>query len=74
MNEEIASNPRMNGPDVLALQKRLLELQFYELGEADGYYGPMTEAVIKKIQDHRGLPYPYFPQSFFLDNVVYVMV
>jgi len=49
-------NPRMNGPEVLALQKRLLELQFYELGEADGYYGPMTETVVKKIQDYRGLP------------------
>jgi peptidoglycan hydrolase-like protein with peptidoglycan-binding domain len=49
-------NPRMNGPEVLALQNRLLELQFYELGEADGYYGPMTESVIKKIQDYRGLP------------------
>jgi len=49
-------NPPMNGPEVLALQKRLLELQFYELGEADGYYGPMTADVIKKIQDYRGLP------------------
>jgi hypothetical protein len=49
-------NPRMNGPEVFALQNRLLELQFYELGEADGYYGPMTETVIKKIQDYRGLP------------------
>jgi len=49
-------SPRMNGPDVLALQKRLLELQFYELGEADGYYGPMTEGVVKKIQESRGLP------------------
>jgi hypothetical protein len=49
-------NPPMNSPDVLALQKRLLELQFYELGEADGYYGAMTEGVVKKIQDYRGLP------------------
>jgi len=49
-------NPRMNGPQVLALQRRLLELQFYELGEADGYYGPMTETVIKKIQNYRSLP------------------
>jgi peptidoglycan hydrolase-like protein with peptidoglycan-binding domain len=49
-------NPRINGPEVLALQNRLLELQFYELGDADGYYGPMTETVIKKIQDYRGLP------------------
>jgi len=48
--------PPMNGPEVLALQRRLLELQFYEIGEADGYYGAMTEAVIKKIQDKRGLP------------------
>jgi peptidoglycan hydrolase-like protein with peptidoglycan-binding domain len=48
--------PPMHGSEVLALQRRLLELQFYELGEADGYYGAMTETVIKKIQDYRGLP------------------
>ena len=48
-------NPRMNGLDVLALQKRLFKLSFYELGEADGYYGTMTEGVIKKIQEYYGL-------------------
>jgi len=47
-------NPRMNGLDVLELQKRLLKLTFYELGEADGYYGPMTEDVVKKIQRFSG--------------------
>lgn len=54
--ELAVKKPPMNGPEVLALQRRLLELQFYEIGEADGYYGPMTEAVIKKIQDKRNLP------------------
>ena len=43
-------SPRMNGPDVLALQERLLSLGFSEIGTADGYYGPMTEGVIKNIQ------------------------
>ena len=47
-------NPRMNGQDVLALQKRLLELSFSELGEADGYYGPITEEIIKKIKTFSG--------------------
>ena len=44
------TNPRMNGPDVLALQEKLLSLGFSEIGTADGYYGPMTEGVIKNIQ------------------------
>jgi len=42
--------PRMNGEDVLMLQNHLLSLGFYELGEADSYYGPLTEAVIINIQ------------------------
>jgi peptidoglycan hydrolase-like protein with peptidoglycan-binding domain len=47
-------SPRMNGPDVLNLQKRLLSLGFYELGEADGYYGPMTEDIIKRVKNFSG--------------------
>lgn len=44
------TNPRMNGDDVLALQERLLWLGLSEVGEADGYFGPLTEEVIKKLQ------------------------
>jgi len=45
---------RMNGPDVEALQKRLLSFGFTGVGEADGYYGPKTEEVIKNIQKFAG--------------------
>jgi len=47
-------DPPMNGPDVLNLQKRLLSTGFYEIGEADGYYGYLTERVIKNIQAFSG--------------------
>jgi len=46
--------PRMEGEDVLELQNRLLSLGFGEVGEADGYYGPATEGVIKNIQSLSG--------------------
>jgi len=45
---------RMNGPDVEALQKRLLSFGFAGVGEADGYYGPKTEETIKTIQKFAG--------------------
>ena len=45
---------RMNGPDVEALQKRLLYLGFAGVGEADGYYGPKTDEIIKTIQKFAG--------------------
>ena len=48
-------DPRMNGPDVSALQNRLLNLNFSELGRADGYYGPVNENVIKNIQKSIGM-------------------
>ena len=44
------TNPRMNGDDILELQSRLLSLGFVEIGEADGYYGPLMEEAIKNIQ------------------------
>jgi hypothetical protein len=43
-------NPRMQGDDITSLQNRLLSLGFTDLGEDDGYYGPLTESVIKDIQ------------------------
>ena len=47
-------SPRMNGPDIVALQKQLLSLGYDSVGEADGYYGPATEKVVKYIQFFRG--------------------
>jgi hypothetical protein len=47
-------SPRMNGADVLDLQTHLLNLGFIELGNADGYYGPKTEEVIKLLQSFLG--------------------
>ena len=40
------TSPRMNGTDVRFLQERLLELGFTGVGDADGYYGPMTAGEI----------------------------
>ena len=47
-------NPLMHGQDILNLQNRLLSLGFSEIGDADGYYGPLTEVVIKQIQTFSG--------------------
>ena len=56
LNRDIElKNPiRMNGEDILNLQKRLLFIGFSEIGEADGYFGPLTEGVIKDIQAFSG--------------------
>ena len=43
-------NIRMYGLDVMNLQTKLSEHGFNEIGEIDGYYGPLTENVIKRIQ------------------------
>ena len=43
-------SPRMNGEDIVALQKQLLSLGYDSVGEADGYYGTATEKVVKYIQ------------------------
>ena len=47
-------NPRMNGQDVVNLQKRLLALGFFSVGEADGYYGPLSAEVVKNVQTFSG--------------------
>ena len=44
------TNPPMEGQDVLELQNHLLSLGFNELGSENGYYGHLTEGVIKSIQ------------------------
>lgn len=50
----LLANPRMSGDDVTALQQALAD-QGYEVGEVDGIYGPMTEAVVRAFQDAEGL-------------------
>jgi len=51
---ELRNPTRMNGQDILALQNRLLSLGFSEVGDADGYFGPLTEGVIRSIQTFNG--------------------
>ncbi|MDY4920558.1 MAG: NlpC/P60 family protein [Phascolarctobacterium sp.] len=43
-----------DGEEVLAIQKRLVELN-YSVGTIDGEFGPATEAAIKKFQSAQGL-------------------
>jgi hypothetical protein len=45
---------RMNGDDVLQLQQKLLSMHFGEVGEADGWYGPMTEKAVRRFQLYFG--------------------
>ena len=46
IREISVTSPRMNGPDIQVLQERLLELGFTNIGQADGFYGPMTAGEI----------------------------
>ena len=65
-------SPRMNGQEILNLQKRLLSLGFSEIGDADGYYGPLAEGVIKSIKAFSGFKpnpgdledAPYWEQNY----------
>lgn len=46
---------RLFGPDVKAIQKRLLELGYSELGAADGYFGPQTRVAVRRFQANNSL-------------------
>lgn len=48
------TNPYMTGEDVLAVQRRLLQLGFDPYG-LDGVFGPVTEAAVMAFQQSRGL-------------------
>jgi hypothetical protein len=48
------TNPRMQGDDVLMLQKRLIDLG-YVLGTADGIFGPKTATAVQAFQSDNGL-------------------
>ncbi|HEU4934682.1 MAG TPA: peptidoglycan-binding protein [Pyrinomonadaceae bacterium] len=43
-----------SGPEVRALQERLLKLRHFQ-GSVDGYFGPSTEAAVIKFQTSKGL-------------------
>jgi WD40 repeat protein len=49
----LLTEPAMRGDDVLALQERLLELGYTEVGEPDGIFGTMTDEAVRNFQaDH----------------------
>jgi peptidoglycan hydrolase-like protein with peptidoglycan-binding domain len=49
------TQPRMNGNDVMELQNRLVSLGFSDLGTVDGWYGPKTEASVRRSQGLLGV-------------------
>ncbi|WP_191017439.1 peptidoglycan-binding domain-containing protein [Treponema zioleckii] len=57
---------RMNGNDVVELQKKLISLGFTEIGEADGWFGPKTETGVKKYQHLYG-----FEENGVFDGTVF---
>jgi hypothetical protein len=46
---------RMNGPDIYRIQHILANHGFSEIGEVDGYYGPLSEGAIKRVQKSLGV-------------------
>lgn len=48
-------DPPLEGEDVRAVQRRLLELGYGQVGQADGLYGPQTEAAVVAFQQLNGL-------------------
>ncbi len=49
------TRPMTRGEDVEAIQQRLLELDFDEVGRADGIFGSDTEDAVRLFQKARGL-------------------
>jgi len=59
-------NNRMYGLDIIRLQTQLKNYGFDEIGEIDGYYGPLSENVIKTIQIFGG-----FEQNGKVDKLLW---
>lgn len=61
--------PRMNGEDVKAVQNALLDLGFSEVGEADGYYGPMSEGAVKELKKLIGVSVNGYVDDYVYDFI-----
>lgn len=60
------SSPRTNGPEVLAVQQRLLDLGFSKVGDADGWFGPLTKDEVSNFQRFYG-----FNETGIVDSVLW---
>lgn len=49
------TEPPTEGDDVRLVQQRLAELNYSQVGAADGIYGPLTEAAVRAFQQLNGL-------------------
>ena len=49
------AEPHFKGEDVLAVQRRLAELNYREIGIPDGDYGPKTDQAVRRFQMVNGL-------------------
>jgi peptidoglycan hydrolase-like protein with peptidoglycan-binding domain len=47
--------PRLQGDDVRAVQQRLLDLGYWQVGAIDGVFGPQTEVAVRTFQEENGL-------------------
>jgi peptidoglycan hydrolase-like protein with peptidoglycan-binding domain len=67
--------PRFYGVDVEAVQQKLVELGYTEVGKIDGYFGPNTEAAVKHFQlvnelDVDGVVGPVTWQRLFSNDAI----
>ncbi len=46
----LLQEPRLVGTDVRAVQQRLVDLGYTEVGAVDGIFGPLTEAAVRNFQ------------------------
>lgn len=61
--------PRMNGPEVIAIQERLIELGFSQIGPADGLFGPLTKNAVSDFQRFFG-----FDETGIVDSAIWKML
>jgi peptidoglycan hydrolase-like protein with peptidoglycan-binding domain len=48
--------PKLPKYEIMAIQKKLRELGFYQVGKVDGFWGPSTTGAIAAFQAWKGLP------------------